>query len=187
MSPGPPRSGWTANFQSPGRFVARAFGLIGDNLACPLSGDSYFPIDYHTLASPKSVTAIQILSGKDVVQRFKPTARLQGISLALVTWAKTPTPHSVEWRAVASLHGENIVLGEGTIVASMIRNQQQIDLPMSVIPEEIPEQIELSFQAAAGGDVTNPLGVVTFEPTDGGQVPLLKLLGFLLRSHRKLV
>jgi hypothetical protein len=173
----PEGTGWKAIFATRANTTAQAFGILGSGQVCPLSGKFYFPATLQKLASDHAISGIPILPGKDVVQRFKPTHRLQEISLNLVTWGARPSQYNVNWRVVALINGQDIELGAGEVDASTTRDWQRLELPISTFPREVPEQIEVSFRAAEGASPGFPLGVAAYQPRVEGNDPLAEVDG----------
>jgi hypothetical protein len=157
-------SGWRAVFYShPAN--AKAFGIVeGGKRACPLAGEVSFPPFERKLSSDKIVGGLPILPGKEIVQSFKPTNRLHELAITLVTWGIRPTDYGANWRVVALIGGRRVELGSGSLEVSTITDWQTVQLPMSIAPEEIPEQVEISFYAIPGMAPAKPIGIATYQP-----------------------
>jgi hypothetical protein len=155
-----PGSGWVAMFAAdPGQTV-RAYGIVDDGQwLCPLANARYFPLDVQPLASKQFIAGVEILPGKDVVQRFKPTQRLEAMTLPVVTWGKKPSAYSVEWTVTARVGGRYIQLGEGKIDAAGATDWLEVQLPLTIALDEVPDEVELTVRTDAAVAPVPPLGL----------------------------
>jgi hypothetical protein len=78
---------------------------------------------------------------------------------------------------VAFINGQSAVLGAGKLNAGAMRDWQTIDLPLSAFPKEIPEQIEVWFQANTDVPPALPLGVVGYQRLTSGKDPFAEVGG----------
>jgi hypothetical protein len=170
-SPAPSRSGWNSIFYADPGTTIRAYGILDDGeRICPLANQRSFPLVARPLASDLFVGGVEILPGKDITQRFKPVQRLEEISLRLVTFGRVPSRYAVDWRIVATSHGRALELGAGTIDAAIIRDWQRITLPVTVVFEEVADQIEVTFRTDAVLPAA-PLGLPLYKPAAETSAP----------------
>lgn len=172
MTAAPELSGWISSFNAdPGRIIY-AYGILDDGMrVCPLTNGRYFPIIARPLASSKMLEVAEVAAGNDVVQRFKPIQRLEGMSLRFVTWGRAPSRYTVDWKIVATRDGQSFELGNGRIDAGKMRDWQTVDLPITVFPEQVPDQIEVVIHASAEGAVSAPIGLPLYQPLPDTDAP----------------
>jgi hypothetical protein len=182
-NPAPPRSGWTSIFYSTPGNTARAYGIVEDGQRiCALANQHYFPLLTQPLASEQFVAGAEILPGKNVVQRFKPTHRVEGASLQLVTWGLSPSRYTIDWRVVAVSHSNTIELAAGKIDAGSVKDWQRLKLPLLVIPDEVPDEIAVSFRTDASSSPTAPVGIPLYEPAADSTTPPAEVGGVPIAS-----
>lgn len=179
-SKSPRRSGWTSIFSAePGKFV-RAYGIVEDGKRlCLLDNERYFPQEVRPLASSQFIGGLEIQPAKDLVQLFRPIHRLEGVTAKFVTWGKRPTRYTIHWQIMARSHNRVIELGAGSIESDEIGDWSSRELPVSIVPREVPEQIEIAFRtdhdttlsAPVGLPVYRPLGESTAPPAETGGIP----------------
>jgi hypothetical protein len=166
------RSGWTSIFYAnPGNTI-HAYGIVDDGRRiCPLANQHSFPLVVQRLASDQFAAGAEILPGKGVVQRFKPTQRLEEASLQLVTWGRPPSRYTIDWRIDAISNGRRLELGVGKIDAGAVRDWQRVKLPISVFSDEVPDEIEVSFRTDANLVPASPVGLPLYKPAADTNAP----------------
>jgi hypothetical protein len=175
---GAERSGWKSVFYADPGTTLRAYGIFDDGARiCPLANQRFFPMVTKPLASGPFAGGVEILPGKDVVQRFKPAQRLEQLSLTLVTWGRIPSRYHVDWRIVASSHGRRFELGAGTIDARTIRDWQRLALPVTLGSDDVPDQIEVTFRTDAATAPAAPLGLPLYMPVADTTAPPAEVAG----------
>jgi hypothetical protein len=161
----PSRSGWISIFYANPGNTARAYGIVDDGRRiCPFANRHYFPLLARDLTSEQFAGGAEILPGKDIVQRFRPIQRLEGASLQLVTWGRSPSRYTVDWRIEAVSNGRRLELGAGKIDAGDARDWQRVKLLISVVPDEVPDEIEVSFRTEANLVPAAPIGLALYKP-----------------------
>jgi hypothetical protein len=181
------RSGWKSVFYADPGTTLRAYGILDDGARiCPLANQRFFPMVTRPLASGPFAGGVEILPGKDVVQRFRPTQRLEQLSLALVTWGRVPSRYKVDWRMVATSRGRTLELGAGTIDAGTIRDWQRLTLPVTLVPDEVPDQIEVTFRADAATAPVAPLSLPLYMPAADTTAPPAEVGGMPAPSGARL-
>jgi hypothetical protein len=177
----PPQSGWTAIFSADPGKIARAYGIVEDGKRiCALANERYFPLKTQPLASGEFINGLEILPGRDLVQRFKPAHRLEEVTAKFVTWGVKPDRYTIRWQIVARSHGRVVELGAGTIDSNDVTDWLRIKLPVSIVPQQVPDQIEITFRtdhdrtpaAPIGLPVYRPEGENTAPPAETGGVPV---------------
>jgi hypothetical protein len=159
------RSGWISVFYANPGNTARAYGVVDDGRRiCPLANRHYFPLLARALASDQFAAGAEIQPGKVVVQRFKPKQRLEGASLQLVTWGRSPSRYTIDWRIEAISNGGRLELGAGKIDAGTVRDWQRVKLPISVVSDQVPDEIEVSFRTDANIIPAAPVGLPLYKP-----------------------
>jgi hypothetical protein len=177
-SPVPSRSGWISIFYSTPGNTVRAYGIVDDGQRiCALANQHHFPLLAEPLASEQFAGGAEILPGKAVIQRFKPIHRLEGASLQLVTWGHSPSRYTVDWRIDAVSNGRRLKLGAGRIDAGAVRDWQHVKLPISVVSDEVPDEIEVSFRTDANTTPAAPVGVPLYKPIANSTTPPAELGG----------
>lgn len=172
------RSGWRSVFYGDPGTTLRAYGILDDGARiCPLANHRFFPMVTKPLASGPFAGGVEILPGKDVVQRFRPTRRLEQLSLTLVTWGRIPSRYDVDWRIAATSRGRRLDLGAGTIEARTIRDWQRLTLPVTLVPDEVPDQIEVTFRTDAATAPAAPLGLPLYMPAADTTAPPAEVRG----------
>lgn len=111
---------------------------------------------------------VQLIPGGKIIQRFKPDHRsIQMISLSVVTFAKTPTPYTIDWKATAVSKDSRVEIGKGKIYTQDIKDWQILKLVTPVTPKFNSDEIVVEFSVPAGQTVTNLAGLVLFRPSAG--------------------
>ncbi|WP_022722199.1 hypothetical protein [Rhodopseudomonas sp. B29] len=158
-------AGWTAIFASEPRRTVRAYGIVDDGQRiCPLPNNRYFPLETKSLTTEAFVGGVEILPGRQIVQRFKPEHRLEAVTLKLVTWGKQPSRYTIRWRIVARRDGRAIELGAGTIDSTRVSDWQRFELPIATVPPEVPDQVEIVFGADSDQPPAAPVGLPLYRP-----------------------
>jgi len=158
------RSGWTSIFYAdPG--TVRAYGITDDGRRrCQLANTRSFPLDEKRLATEQFAGAINILPNRVLAQRFKPSRRLEGLSVRLVTWRAIPNDYTVAWKIMAHIGDRVLELGAGTIDAAGVRDWQLVRLPVTLVTEQVPDQIEVSFRTSVDTVPAAPVGLPLYKP-----------------------
>lgn len=166
------RSAWKSTFYADSGTTIRAYGILDDGQRiCPLANLRSFPLVAKPLASDEFAGAVEVLPGREISQRFKPVQRLEEMSLRLVTWGRIPSRYTLEWRIVATSRSQTLELGVGTIDAAIIRDWQRLTLPVAVVFDEVPDQIEVTFRTDAVRPPAAPLGLPLYKPAAGTEAP----------------
>ena len=168
--------GWTAIVKGAQNTDLHAYGIIenGQHI-CPLDR-----VTEESLGSPNFVSALPITVGQTLVQRFKPARQVIGVSAQFVTWGKTPTPYTVSWRIIGRTNGqtqETQELGVGKLEAATITDWHWILLPTSTVPKNVPDQVEISFEADDSPLVPAPIGLPVFSRAPGNDDPAVEIGG----------
>jgi hypothetical protein len=99
------------------------------------------------------------------VQRFKPVTRIKAIKVPFVTFARAPGHDLIAWRVAAKINGSLVTIGQGTIdPVGSITDFGEVNLPLSNIPSEIPEMVEVSINTATVTYPSAPMGVPLCAP-----------------------
>jgi hypothetical protein len=165
--------GWKALLSVAAETELHAYGVMEDGQrVCPLESVSEASLGSETL-----VSALPI-NGQILMQRFKPSHRLLGLSVQFVTWGKTPTPYAVSWRIIGrSNSGQLQELGVGKLGAASITDWRRISLPTSNVPKDLPNRIEVYFAADDPPLVTAPIGLPIFQRAPGNDDPAIEIGG----------
>jgi hypothetical protein len=133
---------------------------------CPLEGaHSLKSYNILPLASDQFVSPAPLVPGNGVVQRFQPIDRLEQLSVKFVTFARTPSSEPIAWAVAGSFGDKVIELGAGTInPESAVTDWGDVVLPLSLVPERIPEEITLSLKLAAETYPVSPVGIPLYKP-----------------------
>jgi hypothetical protein len=180
----PSGSQWISIFYAHPGTTIRAYGIVdhGQRL-CALANPRSFPLNVQPLASEKFVGGEELLPGKTISQRFKPAARLEEISTAFVTWGRTPSDYTVDWKIIARCKGQELVLGSGTIASGAMRDWKKFSLPLATVPVDVPDEIEVRFSSNAPAA---PVGLPLYQPMANSDVPAADLNGMPLASGGQL-
>jgi hypothetical protein len=116
------------------------------------------------LASEQYLRACELLPGKDIVQRFKPVARLDKVTVKFVTFGRSPTRYIIDWQILAYSEGSDPVeLGTGQLDAGDLQDWEFVDLPFAVPCETIPQEIELSLRTDTLRTPPAPVGIPFYQ------------------------
>jgi hypothetical protein len=148
---------WRSLFDAPQETVVRSYGLLADGRICP------HHIDF--IASEQYVSPATVMPGNSVSQRFKPMNRFDNLSVKFVTYGRKPSPDLIAWRVVGSIGGRAVELGAGTFdPAEVVVDWGDVDLPLSMIPQELPDEVEVSFNLADNTMPAAPVGIPLYKP-----------------------
>jgi hypothetical protein len=158
---------WRSFLHAAPGITLHAYGLINDGLGlCPLQG-AYLLKSYNILpfASDQYVTPAPLLPGNGVIQRFKPISRFEKLSVRFVAYGRTPSSELIAWTIAASFGGNVVELGAGTIdPQSSVTDWGDLSLPLSVVPENIPDEVVVSVKLAGETFPASPIAIPLYKP-----------------------
>jgi hypothetical protein len=135
-----PKSEWKSMIRAHGGEGLRAYAIT-DNRACALKKEKHLPTSIDMISSEIYAGAQKLMPGRTISQSFSPKHRLSGLKLQFVNFGVAPNQYSVKWEATILMSGNVLILGEGDIQASDIRDWGWVDLPISTFPEAIGDKI----------------------------------------------
>jgi hypothetical protein len=170
LASAPPKSRWISYFSpQPGKAI-HAYGILdGGRGMCRLAGERRLSSSTKMLVSGGFIDAVKIIPGREIAQRFKPEAILEGVSVQLVTFGRKPSAYAVNWRASATTSGVKTEIGAGTIDASAVKDWAFADLPLSSAGTDIPDEVEVTFTAPNGAPT--PIGLPLYSSSGGDTAP----------------
>jgi hypothetical protein len=170
-------AGWQSIFYAPASNVFHAYAVLDDGHSiCPLPGAQYLPIS-QPLISPQFVEGAGIVPGNPIVQRFKPSHTLHGISVRFIDWAVTPSKYPISWRVDARTNGKIVELGSGAISADTVVDWGPIDLPISEASSAVPDEVDVTFWTDAKSVTIHPAGLPLFLPSSTDNDPPAQIGG----------
>lgn len=189
-STAPPDAGWASFFHADPGASIRAYGILdGGRRICPISGTRYLPpLEVgQSLASGPFAGGIEIVPGREVVQRFSPKALLSGVPLQVqfLTWARVPSDYPVHWRVVQTRDGLSSQIGSGVLDAGGVLDGEVAGLQVDATTGAVPDEIAVIF-SAEGPMPASPIGVATFLPLPGETVPPIEVGGRVSQTEGRL-
>jgi hypothetical protein len=170
------RTEWISNFQASPGVVVHADAIIGDGQRTCRFGDARrLPTSVVSLSSDAFVGTLPVTPDKEITQRFRPTGKLSGILVLFVAKGRDPTPYTIRWRIVGSVGTRELELGSGDIQAADVRESQSIELPTSSMPDEVAQEISVSFKAISKALIGVPASIGLFRPTSGSAAPAARI------------
>lgn len=168
-----PASGWAATFNAEPKTKVRAFAILNDSPSiCLLMKQRSLSPTIRPLASAAFVRGAVVMPGQKITQRFKPVARIESISVPIVTWGNTPSNYVVDWRVLAHSNGQSFELGRGALETTNTQDWLPVELSLS-LPMNVPDEIEVSFYAEAGIVPKAPIGFPLYRPVPGSaEIPV---------------
>jgi hypothetical protein len=179
----PLHSGWIGIFPSDPDQTLRAFGIVNNGQSiCLLANKRYFPTKIQPLASNQFIEGIKIIPGMEIVQRFKTSYRLEGIAINLVTWGLQPSPYNIRWKVVGYSGTQTTELGAGAIESTGITDWLRFEFPISKVPSDVPDLVEVIFRADGDQAPSAPVGLPIYRPTPNSTATAVELGGIPVHS-----
>jgi hypothetical protein len=173
---------WRSIFPGASGSTARAYAVLNDGRhICPLANVQYLNEAFPSVDQPRVsrtiLRAVYINRGADIEQSFGPTHRLRAISLVFVTGGKRPSRYDIDWRVTGLAKGKAVELGHGQIDAHNLTDWVTIQLPLSLVPEQIPAQINVAFWTDSMKNPRVPAAFPLYKPAPGDSDPPFKYDG----------
>lgn len=177
----PPGAGWMSYFHAnPGDSV-RAYGIMdmGQRI-CSLAGVHSLDLieKRQSLVTGLFAGGVEIVPGREVVQRFAPESLLSGVPLQvqLVTWGREPSDYEVHWRVVQTQDNVTSQIGSGILGTGAVLDWQVALLQVDATRGAVPDEIAVIF-SAEGPMPASPIGLATYLPVPGETVPPIEVGG----------
>ena len=167
-----PRAGWGGYFQAEPGTVLRAFVVLDDGaVLCRIPGAHGFPLRTEQLTSGSFSGAVAMSSGGSLLQRFKPAARLEGLSVRVVTFGHRVADYPIRWAVRAAVAGTSRTLGTGTLQTRDFRDWALIPLPLSEFPEDPPDEIVVTLTTDGVAQTEEAAGFPLYRPSEPNAMP----------------
>jgi hypothetical protein len=167
---------WIGNFLARPGLVVHAEAIVRDGeRICQIGPERGLPTSVVSLASDGFVAALPVTPDKEITQSFTPAGKLSGVLVQFVARDRESAPYAIDWRIVGSTGGRKVELGSGEIKTGDIRGWQQVELPISNIPDAAPQQIEVSFKAIAKTPINAPVGIALFRAKSDSPAPAARI------------
>jgi hypothetical protein len=156
---------WIGNFLAAPGLVVHAHAIVGDGQrTCRFGAARRLPKSVVSLPSDGFVVTLPVTPDKEITQSFRRIGKLSGILAQFVARARDPTPYTIRWRIVGSLGTRELELGSGDIQTGEIYEWQPVELPISAVSDEAPQQMQVSFKALAKTPISVPVGIALSRP-----------------------
>jgi hypothetical protein len=91
--------------------------------------------------------------------------------LLFVTYGRRPSRYDINWRITAIATGKSVDLGHGRIDAHALTDWGRVELPVALVPQQIPDQITITFWSDAKTIPAAPAGFPLYRPSSGDNDP----------------